>query len=281
MINSSTNTLYDIPGQYWFYSNALVLSFGLISNLTLIVIFATLRVFRANQCTFLLIVESISNIGLLLSTSPPAIYRYITGNDLALGSCFWCKFQTSMSHVFGLGSIFTVCFLTFDQYMATHPRLQLRQISSLKLAYCFTFVNGCFVLSHSILFITFSDLDPMGRCFISNTQMNIYLTFFYYPILSTAIPLAITLTFSSLAFRNVRRIIRRQINVFRRRLDRQLTVMVFARVWYLILFGLPYIGYSLYRLSMSLKDVNQLRTPMARLISGITYSLLYMNFAVN
>ena len=280
MSNSSTNTLYDIPGQYWFYSNVILLSFGLISNLALIMVFATLRVFRANQCAFIFIVESISNIGLLLSTSPPAIYRYITGDGLALGSLFWCKLQTSMTHIFGLGSIFTVCFLTFDQYMATHPRPHFRQIISLKLAHRFTFINGWFVLSHSILFIIFSDIDSRGRCFISNTNMNMYLIFFYYPILSTAIPLAITLTFSLLAFRNVRRIIRRQLNVFRRRLDRQLTAMVFARVWFLILFGLPYIGYSVYRSNMSLKDVNQLRTPIARLISGITYSLLYMNFAV-
>ena len=279
MSDSLAERIAYATDTFWFYINIFILIVGFIGNLSLILIFITLRVFRGNQCAFLLTVESFSNIGFLLSTSPITIHKYITGQDSTLPSIVWCKLQISMSHAFGLCSLFTVCFLTFDQYMSTNPRPHFRQISSLKLVHHLTFVNGCFALLHSIIFIIFIDIQEM-RCTITNHILFVYVTYFYYPILHAAAPFIITLTLSVLAYRNVRRIIRRQINVIRRRLDRQLTAMILARVWFLIIFGLPYIGLSLFRLNFSITDGDQLRVAIFRLAATITYSLLYINFAV-
>lgn len=280
MSDSFINLLYTISEKYWLYFHIFLLTVGLTSNIALILIFLTVRMFRGNQCVFYFTVESVANIGLLLLSSPSFIYGYIINQDPTFISVIWCKIQSSILHAFGLCSLFTVCFLAFDQYLSTNPRLHFRQISSLKLAHRLTFLNICFVSLHVIPFLLFTVMRQGELCTIYNVVLYAYLTYFYYPILSAAIPLLITVTFSLLAYRNVRRIIRRQVPIIRRRLDRQLTAMVLARVFCLILFGSPYIFYSLYRINLSTSNSSQLQMAIIRLVSRITYSCLYMNFAV-
>ena len=57
-----------------------------------------------------------------------------------------------------------------------------------------------------------------------------------------------------------RRIIRRQISVDRRRLDQQLTAMIFVRIISHTILTLPYIIYRIYSLNMTMhrNAVNQL-----------------------
>lgn len=280
MSNSQINSISDFSDKYWFYSQIFLLTAGLISNTALILIFVTLRVFRGNRCTFYLTAESVANIGFILLNSPAYIYRYVADQDPVLISTVWCKIHNSISHTLGLCSLFTVCFLTFDQYMSTNPRPNFRQISSLKLAHRLTLGNACFVLLHTIPFLILTENHQGNLCTIDNIVLSVYFKYFYYPILSAAIPLLITLTFSLLAYRNVRRLIRQRITIFRRRLDRQLTAMVLARVFCLILFGSPYIIYSVYYINVSVTNGNQLQMTIFRLITRIVYSILFLNYTV-
>jgi hypothetical protein len=273
-------TVNDIKKKYLFYSDIFIITIGLISNLSLILIFVTLRPFRGKQCAFFLTVESISNIGLLLSNYPSFIYRDITGKDPENITVVWCKLQSSLSQIFGLCSLFTICFLSFDQFMSTNPRPHWRQMSTLKLARRLTFFNVCFVMLHSILFLIFTEIIKGQGCTLYNPILYSYFTFFYYPILSSAIPLLVTVTFSLLAYRNVRRIVRRQIAVVRRRLDHQLTAMVLARVCSIVLLGLPFIIFSLYQVNFSATQNNQLEVAIVSLASSIVSSLIYLNFSV-
>lgn len=81
--------------------------------------------------------------------------------------------------------------------------------------------------------------------------MSKYTSFFIYPILCGILPIIVSSTFSLLAFRNVCRIIRRQIHpIIRRRLDQQLTAMVFIQVIFLIILILPFIIYRIYILNI-------------------------------
>jgi hypothetical protein len=225
-------------------------------------------------------VESIANIGVLLSNLPSNISTYVTNQDSTMISIFWCKMKSAITQSFGLSSLVTICFLTFDQYMSTNPRPNWRQMSTLKLAHRLTLINVCFVVLHSIPFLILTEIVSIVGCTIYNQALHDYFTYFYYPILSSTIPLLVTVTFSLLAYRNVRQIIRRQITVVRRRLDRQLTAMVLARVCYLILLGLPYIIISLYRVNLSITNDNQMTIAIANLAASIIYSLLYLNFSV-
>jgi len=280
MLALSVTAMDDITKKYTLYATIFLLIIGLISNLFLVLIFVTLRVFRGNRCAFFLTMESIANIGLLLSNFPSFIYSSTIDQDLASISIIWCKLQSALTQIFGLCSLFTICFLTFDQFMSTNPRPYWRQISTLKLARRFTFFNICFVILHSIPFLAFSQITKTGGCTIKNPILNSYLTFFYCPILSCFISITVCLTFSKFAYCNVRRIVRRQISVVRRRLDHQLTAMVLARAFCLVLLGLPCIIYSLYLFNVSITENNQLRVATASLVGAIAYSLLYGNFSV-
>jgi hypothetical protein len=116
---------------------------------------------------------------------------------------------------------------------------------------------------------------------VYNSILKKYLSYFYYPILSSALSLIITVSFSLLAYRNVRRIFRRQVPLVRRRLDRQLTAMVLARVICTIILGVPFICITLYQLNLSSSENNCMKLAIISLVGIIFYSLLYANFAVN
>ena len=246
MSNATINLLNDITTIYSTYSNFFILIIGLFSNISLIFIFITLRKFRHNQCTFYLTVESAANIVLLFVDTSSPIYKTMFGIDPINVSLVWCKIQKAVAQQAGLFSLFTICCLTFDQYLATNPRSNWRQMSTLRLARRLTYCNILFNIAHSSLFIIFTDISPTVGCTAYNNVLSLYFSVFYFSILSTGIPLVVMVTFSLLAYRNVRRIIRRQIAVVRRRLDRQLTAMVLARVISLIVLGFPYVLYCIY-----------------------------------
>ncbi|CAF3596346.1 unnamed protein product [Adineta steineri] len=281
MASLSVSIINNIQQQYLFYSTTILLPLGCIGNLCEIFVFMTLRSFRGNQCTFIFIVESISNIGLLLSIFVPYFDTRIQGQDPTLVSVAWCKLQGPIQQIFGLCSLFTICFLTFDQYMCTNPRPHWRQIISLKFTHRFIFFMICFVILHSIPFFIFTELRPTLGCNIFSAAMNSYYRYFYYPILNSSLPLTITVVFSLFSYRNVRRIVRRQIPIDRRRLDQQLTAMVLARVVCLISLGLPYILYNVYRVTFRTTETNQIVLAVTNFINSIVNSMLYINFSVN
>ncbi len=64
------------------------------------------------------------------------------------------------------------------------------------------------------------------------------------------------------------------------RLDRQLTAIVLALVFRIVLLGLFYIIFSLYMLNLPMSENNRLEVAIASLVTAIAHSSLYMNFAV-
>jgi len=67
----------------------------------------------------------------------------------------------------------------------------------------------------------------------------------------------------------------------RRRLDRQLTAMVLARVICTIVLGVPFICITLYQINLNNSENNYMKLAIISLIGIILCSLLYANFAVN
>ncbi|CAF0719003.1 unnamed protein product [Adineta ricciae] len=273
--------IHRVSDTYELYSYSVLLIIGMISNLSNAIVFLTFRPFRGNQCAFYFAAESIANIGLFLIILPLNIYHCISNIDLAGVSLYWCKMKAGLSGSFGLCSLYTICFQTIDQYLATNLRPSFRQISTIKLAHRSVLCIAYFAILHSIPLIITSEIQESGSCSVTNVVLQTYNAVFYYPVLSTALPLLTTITFSLLAYRNVRRVVRRQIPVVRRRLDRQMTVMVLARIVNLILLGLPYVIYNIYTLNLHETDQNQLEVVITGLIGLLAYSLLYLNFAVN
>jgi hypothetical protein len=272
--------IVDITAKYMFYSDLFNLVVGIIGNVSIILIFTTLRLFRGNQCAFYLTMGAVADIGVMLSYLPPDIAVYTLGQNLALTSIVWCKIQVMCLYGFGLDSLFTVCLLAFDQYLSTNHRYNWRQQSTLKLARRLVFYTACFAFLHSILFLVFAEIGTLG-CKIYDPIAKIYFTFFYYPILSTLLPLTVSVSFSLLAYRSVRRLVRRQVPVIRRRLDRQLTAIALARVFCIAILGIPFIILCMYELNTNYSETDYTSIAIENLVSAVIYSSLYANFSVS
>jgi hypothetical protein len=277
---STAQYIRNIADSYDFYVGLFNLIVGLIGNIFIILVFTNLRLLRGNQCSFYLIIESVSDLGLLIAIYSSRILTNVLGYDPTIVSLPWCKIRAMFAQIFGLWSLFTICCMTFDQYLATNHRYSFRQMSTLKLAHGLTIFNICFCVLHSILYLIFTEIQTSLGCTVYNAILKKYLSFFHIPILSSALPLVITVSFSLLAYRNVRRIVRHQIPLVRRRLESQLTAMVLGRVICIVVLGLPFIFISILELNVNNSEGNYMELAIVDLLSSICYSLLYTNFSV-
>ncbi|CAF4321208.1 unnamed protein product, partial [Adineta steineri] len=100
---------------------------------------------------------------------------------------------------------------------------------TLRLGRYASFICICFAIIHSIALGSSYDVQATLGCVISNYVWVKYSTFFFYPILIGFLPIVIASSFSVLAYHNVRRIVRRQLPIVRRKLEKQITAMVLTR----------------------------------------------------
>ena len=281
---SSANTtviIRDIADAFMFYAAVFNLILGICGNISNILIFTTLRVFKGNQSAFYLTVESISDIILLSVLNISRIANFTSGFDYITVSLPWCKLRNTIAQVTGTISLYSVCSLSFDQYLSTNLDHRYRKKSTLKLAHRLSFCYIFFSILHSILFIIFTEYSFELGCTVYNPTVKKYLSMFYYPLISSGFPLVCSITTSLLAYHNVRRIVRRQTNIVRRRLDRQMTALALTRVLIFILCGMPFIGISLYELNLDATQIDDMTAAIVYLLSAVFYTVLYTNFVVN
>jgi hypothetical protein len=86
--------------------------------------------------------------------------------------------------------------------------------------------------------------------------------------------------FSILAYLNVRRIIQLRMAVVRRKLERQLTAMVLAKVTVSVVIAVPSILLRIYVLPVTRNSSDPLQLAIGQLISSISLALYYVNAAV-
>jgi hypothetical protein len=141
-------------------------------------------------------------------------------------------------------------------------------------------ISVCFSLSHSIGFGIFFYAKPPIDCVLSSPILIHYYSYVFYPIISGFLPILISGSFSILAYRNVRRIIRRQLPIFRRRLDQQLTKFVLTRVIFVILLVTPFVLYRAYIINTNISAKDSLGLAIENLLLAIIGSILNLIFAV-
>jgi hypothetical protein len=279
--SSIASNLLNIAEQYSFYTTLIILILGFIGNIINIIVFINLKIFRKNQCSFYLIIESLVNIIQLIFLFLTRILIIINnGIDPANQSLLWCKLRTVIGQPITLLSFSIVCFAAYDQFLSTSHQFNLRQMSTYELAQYLTLTALCFYMIHSIPFAIFLDINPSSGCAVYNQAFNRYYQFFYYPILVGILPVSISSFFSFLAFRNVRRLIRREISIVRRRLDRELTAMILVRTVTFIILVLPYTIHHIYWLQISIFQEELMRYAIDSLILIVMVSLLNLNFGV-
>ncbi|CAF3893951.1 unnamed protein product, partial [Adineta steineri] len=108
-----------------------------------------------------------------------------------------------------------------------------------------------------------------------------YSTYFFYPILSGFLPIVIASSFSMLAYRNVRHIVRRQLPIVRRKLDKQITAMVLMRVIAYVCLVSPYNTYRIYAVNFPASRSVPMAYAIGRLLQTILLSINNINFVIN
>ena len=275
-----SQNLRRIGALYMLYAGIFNLVMGLVGNTLTIITLISLRTFQGNQSAFYLITESISNIGLLLGIYTSRILTFLFGSDPVVVSLIWCKIRIMILQTCGVISVYAVLFLAFNQYLSTHPRYQMRQRSTLKLAHRLVFSSVVFFVLHNITFLIFADIQPTMGCTVYHPWAKRYYSFFYYPILSSSLPMLGTVIMSIWSYYNVRHLVRLQVPVIRRQLDRQMTAMTLGRVILLFVCGFPYLLASVLELNVNNSKENHFQLAIVNMVTSVSYSLLYTNFSV-
>ncbi|CAF4435998.1 unnamed protein product, partial [Adineta steineri] len=97
--------------------------------------------------------------------------------------------------------------------------------------------------------------------------------------MSGLFPICVSSLFSILAYRNVRHIVRRQIPINRRRLDQQLTAMIFVRVIFYVILQLPFTIYRIYSLNVIITDENTIAYSIDQWMQQIVLVMIYLDYA--
>lgn len=272
-----TNLIATIK-SYTLYSSIVIVIIGIVGNILNILIFNNLKIFRGNVCSFYLNFESIINMAAIIFVFISNALT-VLGDNPANYSIIWCKIQSMVFQIFTPLALSTVCLMAFDQFLSTCPIFYIRQFSTIKSARYYLLMAACFWIIHSIPFGIFSDNSSRIACFPSNRIFLRYYLYFYYPVMLGIAPMLISSISSLFAFRNVRRIVRRQTPIIRRKLDQQMTVLVFARVIVLVILYIPYIIFYIYSFS-SHSTTSIVQFFINQFIGIIIASLAFLNNAV-
>ncbi|CAF2548763.1 unnamed protein product [Rotaria sp. Silwood2] len=271
--------ILDASKRYTVCVSFIILYGGIFGHVIDILVFTSSKSFRNKQSAFYLTVESIVNsVHLLISfTSRIAINGF--DNDLTQTSIVWCKLRQLFATSCTLLSLTIVCFAAIDQYLSTSYNPYLKQFSTLKLAHHLTYSAIIVWILHGIPFLVLTNIQPTYGCSSYNNGFNTYITYVYYLVLTGFLPVVITSTFAILAYTNVRRIVRSQIPIIRRRLDRQLTAMILVRVAFLVTITILYIIDRIYTMQVRPNQNDSIQKAIIQLVGAIAYSLFYLNYS--
>ncbi|CAF2751710.1 unnamed protein product [Rotaria sp. Silwood2] len=273
--------ILDIAQKLSFYGLFIIFVAALVGNTLNIFVFTKVKLFKGNRCTYYLTVESVIGIYVFIQTCILQIFQLMYQTDPANISPFFCKIKTTLNQSLRLLIDFIVCFEALDQYLSTNPRLYFRQMSTLKLARYSIIVASILCIMQTIPYIIFYNVVSPFGCIIINEGLKYYYSFVYYIFLNGFLPISISTVFSLLAYRNVRHIIRRQIPIQRRKLDQQLTAMIFVRVIMFVAILLPYTFYRIYAVKNIAYPVGSLQYATVQLITTIVALIMICNNALN
>ncbi|CAF0986320.1 unnamed protein product [Adineta steineri] len=275
--SSVSDGIFSFATQYSLYTGCIMLSFGVIGTVLNIFVFTQLKLFRTNRCAFYITVESISNLVYQFLSISLITLTSIYGDDATGRSSIWCKLRYILAQICGLTTFYMICFSAVDQFFSTNHRYNLRQMCTLKLGRYFTFIFICFAIIHSIALGSSYGIQPTFGCTISNYVAVEYSTFFFYPVLIGFLPIVIASLFSILAYHNVRHIVRRQLPIVRRRLDKQITAMVLMRVIAFVCSASPFNAYRIYSINFPISQSMPMAYAVGRLIQAIFASISIIN----
>jgi hypothetical protein len=258
---------------------------GVLGNLLNIIVFLSLKTFRQSSCASYLTVMSFVNIGQLLLGQLSRVMITGFGIDWTQTSLFYCKFRMYAIEVCSFISFTCLCFATIDQFLATCVHIYWQQWSNIKLAQRLSVASIIFWIIYGIPYLIFynqtvSSTSGKVNCGNTNAFFRQYHTYMNNIILSSGLPMVITVLFGSLAYRNVRQIAYRAIPLVRRELDKQLTNMVLIQVVFSFCFLLPYVISTVLPSALNTSN-NSFASAQVTATLLITACIYYLYFAVS
>lgn len=263
------------------YSVYVSFTLGMIGNTICTLMFTSLKPFCRHRCSFYLIVDCICSSFILLTYFIHEMINLTVGMEEGLVVTIWCKTRIPLAQIARLTLCSMICFQAIDQYCSTHHRYAFRQYFTLHLGKLLTLLTVCLWIVQSIPFFIYNNIVPYSGCLVLNKWLNDYYSFVYNPILQGILPIFIASTFSLLAYRNVRRIVRRQIPVERRRLDRQLTAMILSRVLLFVVFSIPFTVYRIILLNFHVTTRDFYPFAISQLILTVVAFLMHLAYMVS
>ncbi|CAF1195836.1 unnamed protein product [Rotaria sordida] len=276
---STAQLILNVSQQYTIYVGFIILFSGILGHIANIFVFTHLTIFRKIPSVFYIIAESILDLLQLMIIFTTSIVVNGFDYDLAQTSLVWCKLKPFLTQSITLISFNIICFAAIDQYLSTSVYPFFRQKSTIKIAKILTTIAIIFWILHATLTIFLYEIQSKYGCNIYDHNFRNYVTYFYYIILIGILPITISTFFSILAYRNVRRIVRRQMPIRRRKLDQQLTAMILVRVGFFVIMSLPYLLQRIYTFSTLTYDNDVISQAILQLITAITVSLFNLNYA--
>ncbi|CAF0910275.1 unnamed protein product [Adineta ricciae] len=224
--------------QVFIYMGIPILSLGLIGGFFNTLVFLSLRTFRESSCAFYLTVMSILNMGQLLTGLLSRILISGFNIDFTRTSLFYCKFRVFFFQFSVISSLACICLATIDQYIATCTRPRWRQWSNIRLARRLLIGVIVAIIIEQISFLVFYDQKisyPSNQtvCITTSTGFDQFTIYTNSLLLGNLIPVIITFIFGSLAYRNIQQLRYRTVQLVRRELDKQLSMMVLVQIFYI------------------------------------------------
>ncbi|CAF1358187.1 unnamed protein product [Rotaria sordida] len=277
--SSTAELIIVVSQQYTIYISFLILFSGVFGHISNIFVLTHLKIFHRNPSTFYLIAESIVDLFQMMISCTFRMAVNGFANDLTQTSLIWCKLRPLLTQSFTLISLNIICFAAIDQYLSTSYYPFLRQKSTIKLAKSLTIIVIIIWILHSVPVLFFFEIQSKYGCNIYNQNFRNYVTYFYYLILTGVLPIIISTLFSVLAYRNVRRIVRRQIPIRRRKFDQQLTAMILVRVGFLVTTTSPYVLQRIYTYITFMFEDSLIRKSIEQFIETVAFSLFHFNYS--
>ncbi|CAF1538958.1 unnamed protein product [Adineta ricciae] len=203
----SINTLNAITKQVSIYGYSIVLIAGIIGSIANLYVFSRKR-FRQSPCSCYILVASVFdffNISFSVTTRLLADGFDI---DPFANNSVGCRVRTYLAFVFSFTTVGCRCLTMIDRYFCTSRSVQIRNLSTKKLARCLLFVNCLtWMLIGIPVLIVFDSIRVNSKkmtCNTLNRQFTDYFSFFLNPVVYFFVPLIIMIVFSVLTYRNLR-----------------------------------------------------------------------------
>ena len=272
--------ILEVSRFYIVYVFSFIFVAGIIGSILNILTFLSQKQFRNCPAVFYIVVESLISIIVLLIGLLPRALSEIFHDEKSISSIILCKLRIPATQWCTLLILSIINFAAFDQYLSTNCDPRRRQLSTVKLAKRLIFTSAIIWLLYNIPFIIYYDSQVSFGCLLRDSILRQYYSYFHLLVLYGILPLLFTTTVSLLAYRNVRRIHRLQMTNTRRKLDRQMTAMIFARVAFMIICLIPFLIQRFYTANVPSDPKNILRSAIEYLVGAINVSISYVNIAV-